>query len=208
MAASISEPSGGCTASHKQDCCPTNSSKTFEQTRLPTKQIGTWPLEARHTANKIHIGCGRLWGEIRWRGTCPASQTHARGTLQTHLQLDRNTIHWDHIGLGLQQTTSAFINTKLREEVLATIPSHRWQTTAFTLSKRTNSIWRQEAICNRGIDGTFVRRQGQMLHSTSMRKVLIPGQSSRQHPSLPNQCLSIPIIETDHRYDATNTSTP
>ncbi len=77
--------------------------KTIEQTRLPTKQIGTWPLETQHTANTIHIGRGRLWGEIRWLGTHPASQKHTQGTLQTHMRLDRNTMHRDHIGLGLQK---------------------------------------------------------------------------------------------------------
>jgi hypothetical protein len=66
----------------------------------------------------------------------------------------------------------------------------------------------QEAIRNTGIDCTFVRRQSQMLHSTSMRKILIPGQSSGQHPTLPDQHHSIPIVKTDHRYDAANTSTP
>jgi hypothetical protein len=43
-----------------------------------TKQIGTRPLEARHTANTIHIGRGQLWGEICWRGTCPASKKDTR----------------------------------------------------------------------------------------------------------------------------------
>ncbi len=85
-------------------------SKQFVRVFSLTKQIGTWSLEARHTANTIHISCGRLWGEIRWRGTRPASQKHTQGTLQTHLRLDRNTLHWDHIGLGLQKTTSEFIN--------------------------------------------------------------------------------------------------
>jgi hypothetical protein len=61
---------------------------------------------------------------------------------------------------------------------------------------------------NTGIKGTFVRRQGQTLHSTSMLKILIPWQSSGQHPTVPNQCHSIPIVKTDHRYDATSTSTP
>ncbi len=32
--------------------------KTIEQTRLPTKQIGTRSLETQHTANTIHIGHG------------------------------------------------------------------------------------------------------------------------------------------------------
>jgi hypothetical protein len=104
--------------------------------------------------------------------------------------------------------TSAFVNAKLREESLETIPTHHRQTTAFTLSKRTNSIWCQEAIRNTGIDGTFVRQQGQTLHSTSMRKIHIPWQSSGQHPTLPDQLHSIPIVKTDHRYNAANTSTP
>jgi hypothetical protein len=49
-------------------------------------------------------------------------------------------IHRDHIGLGLQQMTSALVNAKLHEESLETMPTHRRQTTAFTLSERTNSI--------------------------------------------------------------------
>ena len=76
------------------------------------------------------------------------------------------------------------------------------------LSVRTISIWCQEAIRNTGIDCTFVRRQGQMLHSTSMGQILIPWQSSGQHPTLPDQRHRIPIIKTNHRYDAANTSTP
>ncbi len=150
----------------------------IEQTRLPTKQIGTRSLETRHTANTIHIGCGQLWGEIRWGGTRPASQKHTRGILKTHMQLDRNTIHRDHIGLGLQKTTGAFVDAKLREESLETIPTHCWQTAALTLSERTNSIWRQEAIRNAGINCTIARQQGQMLHSTSMQQTLILWQRS------------------------------
>ncbi len=143
--------------------------KMFEQTRLLTMQIGTRSLETRHLANTIHIGRRQLWGEIRWQGTRPASQKHHRETLQTHLRLDRNTIHRDNIGLRLQKSTSAFVNAKLCAESLETIPTHRRQTTALTLSERTNSIWRQEAIRNTGIDCTFTIPQSQMLHSTSMR---------------------------------------
>ena len=79
--------------------------------------------------------------------------------------------------------TSAFVNAKLRAGSLETIPVHHWQTTALTLSKHTNSKWRQEAIRNTGFDCTFARRQGQLLHSTSMRQNPIPWQSSEQHPT-------------------------
>ena len=48
----------------------------FEQTQIPTKQIGTQSLATRHTANTIHIDRGQLWGEIRWQGLCPASKKH------------------------------------------------------------------------------------------------------------------------------------
>jgi hypothetical protein len=116
-------------------------------------------------------------------------------------------IHRDHIGPGLQKTTSALVNAKLREESLETIPTHRQQTTALTLSELTNSIWRQEAIHNTGIDCTFARRQGQTLHSTSMQKILIPWQSSGQHPTLLDQHHRIPIVKTDYRYNAANTLT-
>ena len=51
--------------------------KTFEQTRLPTKQIGTRPLEARHTVTTIHIGRGQLWSEIRWQETRPGNITNS-----------------------------------------------------------------------------------------------------------------------------------
>jgi hypothetical protein len=99
------------------------------------------------------------------------------------MQLERNTIHWDNIGLGLQQIAGAFVNAKLREESIKTIPPHSRQTTALTLSKRTNSIWRQEAMCNAGIKRTFARQQGQMIHSIGMGQILIPWQSSGQHPT-------------------------
>jgi hypothetical protein len=84
------------------------------------------------------------------------------------MRLDRNTIHQNNIGLGLQKTPGAFVNAKLREESIKTTPPHSRQTTALTLSKRTNSIWHQEAICNAVIERTFARRQGQTIHSTGM----------------------------------------
>ena len=117
-------------------------------------------------------------------------------------------IHWDNTGLGLQQTTGALVNATLREESIETIPTHCWQNAACTVSKRPNSIWRQETIRNTKIDITFGRRQSQTVHTTGMRKILIPWQSSGQHPTLPDQRHSIPIVKTDHRYDAANTSTP
>ncbi len=157
MAASTSKPSEGCTDYCNQIIGKQTPRKTFARTGLPTKQIGTWSLETRHTVNAIHIGRGRFWGEISWQGTRPSSQKHHQETLQTHLRLDRNTTHWDCIGLGLQKTTSAFVNAKLCAESLETIPTHRWQTTALTLSERTNSIWHQEAIGNTGIDCPFTR---------------------------------------------------
>jgi hypothetical protein len=31
--------------------------KMSKQTRLPTKQISTWPLETRHKTTTVHTGC-------------------------------------------------------------------------------------------------------------------------------------------------------
>jgi hypothetical protein len=84
-------------------------------------------------ANTIHIGCQQLQGEIHWQGTCPTSKK-TQGTLQTQMQLDRNTIHWDNTGLGgMTQNTWCIVYTKLHEESIGTIPTHHWQTTARTV---------------------------------------------------------------------------
>jgi hypothetical protein len=123
------------------------------------------------------------------------------------MRLDRNTIYQDNIGLGIQKTPGAFVNAKVREESINTIPPHSRQTTALTLSKHTNSIWRQEAMHNARIERTFARQQGQTIHSTGMRQILIPWQSSGQHPTLPDQRNCISIIKTDQRYNAADTST-
>jgi hypothetical protein len=112
-------------------------------------------------------------------------------------------LDWDY-----KKTPGAFVNAKLCEKSIKTIPPHSRQTTALTLSKRTNSIWRQEAICNTGIKRTFARRQGQMIHSTGMQQIPIPWQSSGQHSTLPDQRHCISIIKTNQRYDAADTSTP
>ena len=130
--------------------------------------------------------------EIRWRRTCPTSKKHSQGALQTHLRLDRNTIHWGNTGLAQQKTTGALVNAYYRR----------------TVSKCPNSIWRQETICNTKIDSTFGRRQSQTVHTTGMRKILIPWESSGQHPTLPDQHHCITIIQTDQRYDAAYPSTP
>jgi hypothetical protein len=124
------------------------------------------------------------------------------------MRLDRNTIHWDNTGLGLQQTTGALVNATLREESIETFPAHSWKTTACTVSKRPNSIWRQETIRNTKIDNTFGRQQSQTVHTPGMRKMLIPWQSSGQHPTLPDQRNCITIIQTNRRHDAVYTSTP
>jgi hypothetical protein len=85
---------------------------------------------------------------------------HLKNTLEQHYKLTcdwtgtryiRITLDWDY------NKRQVHLNAKLREKSLETIPTHRRQTTAFTLSERTNSIWRQEAIHNTGIDCTLAR---------------------------------------------------
>ncbi len=124
------------------------------------------------------------------------------------MQLDRNTIHWDNTGLGLHKTPGAFVNAKLRQKSIETIPTHSRQTTACTVSKHTNSIWSQETICNARITCTSVSGQGQTVHPTSVQQILIPRQSSGQHPTLPDQRHCITIIQTNQRHDAADPSTP
>ncbi len=97
------EPSKACAACCNQVYWQMNSLKNNWTNTIQTEQIGTRPLETRHTANTIHIGCWQLWSKILWWGTRQSSQTGSGQTLQTHLWLDGNTIHWHCIRLELTQ---------------------------------------------------------------------------------------------------------
>ena len=117
---------------------------------------------------------------------------HLKNTLEEHYKLTCDWTGTRYIGItldweGLQQTTSALVNAKLCEESTETIPTHSWQTTSRTVSKRPNSIWCQETICNTKIDSTFGKWQSQTVHTTGIRKILIPWQSSGQHPARQRQ---------------------
>ncbi len=158
----------------------------IEQTRIQTEQIGTRPFETRHMPNTIHIGCWQLWSKIRWWGTCQSSQMGSGRTLQTHLLLDRNTIHRHYIRLELHKPPGKFVNAKLCDESIKTIPTHHQKTSVCTLPVHPNSVWRKEAIRNAGIESTIIRWQGQTIHPTGMPQILIPWQSSGLHPPLPN----------------------
>ncbi len=75
--------------------------KTPQQTRILTKQTATWTLEAWHKTHTIHTGCQWFWRQIRRQRTCTTSQECTQRTLQTYMQLDRQRINRDNIGLGL-----------------------------------------------------------------------------------------------------------
>ncbi len=72
----------------------------------------------------IHIDCWQLWSKIRWWGTCQSSQTGSGQTLQTHLWLDGNRIHQHYIRLELHKPSGTFVNAKLRDKSIKTIPTH------------------------------------------------------------------------------------
>ena len=54
----------------------------------------------------------------------PFAQTGTGSTLQTHLRLDGITIHHYHIGLGLHKTPGKFIDAKIHDNSIVTIPTH------------------------------------------------------------------------------------
>jgi hypothetical protein len=88
--------------------------------------------------------------------------------------LDRQTIHQDNIGLGLQIALYPSIHAKLRAKSFETISTQSRQTTACAIPKRTNTIWRKETIHNTRTEGTTIRQQSQAVHPTGMQQVLIP----------------------------------
>ena len=105
------------------------------------------------------------------------SRMHSKNTT-TYMQLDRQIIHWDNIGLGLQQAPCPSIHAKLRAKSFETISTQSKQTTACAIPKCTNTIWRKETIRNTRIKGATIRQQSQALHPTGMWQVLIPWQIS------------------------------
>jgi hypothetical protein len=119
------------------------------------------------------------------------------------MQLDRQTIHWDNIGLGLQQLPGSSVRAKTRVD-FETISRQSRQTTACTIPKCTNPIWSKETI---RIEGTTVRQQSQALYPTGMRQFLflsIAVDSTLFAQTAP----SITIIQTKCRHNATNTTAP
>ena len=155
-AASTSEPSVVCTASHKQNYWPVNSPKN---TQIPTKQISTWHLETRQKTDTVYPGCPWLRREIHQQRTWTTSQERTRRTLQTYMWLDGQMVYRDNIGLGLQQTPGSSIHAKLHAESFETIPTQSRQATACTISKCTNPIWCKETIHNTRIEGATGRWQ-------------------------------------------------
>ncbi len=145
-----------------------------QQTWIPAKQTGTLTMEARHKTHTVHTGCWQFWHQIRQQRTCTTSQERTRRTLQTYMRLDRQTIHWDNIGLGLQQAPCPSIHAKLRAKSSETISTQSRQTTACAIPKYTNTIWRKGTICNTSIRGTTIRGLSQAVHPTGMWQVAIP----------------------------------
>ncbi len=176
--------------------------------RQQTKQIGTRPLETWHKVETVYIGCRQLLSEIHRRGTwnMPIISNRLWKKITNYLWLDGNRIHQHYIRLEIHKTPGTFVNAKLRDKSIETIPTHCHKTAVCTVPKPSRSIWGQEATCNAGVKSAIIRRQGQLIHPTSVRQILIHWQSSGQHPPLPNQCHCIVFIQTNQRYDAANPS--
>ncbi len=121
--------------------CEQTPRKTPQQTRIPKKQVATWPLDTPHKTNTVHTGCWQYWHEISQQRTCATSQECTWITLQTYVRLDRQMIHWDNIGLGLQQVPGPSVHAKLCAESFETISTQSRQTTACTIPKCTDPIW-------------------------------------------------------------------
>jgi hypothetical protein len=198
--ASTLEQSKACTDATCRIIFKLTAREETQQTRLSPNQISTRTLETRHKTNTIHVGCQQFWSQVcRWR-TCATSQDHPWRTLQAHMQLDRHTIHRDHIGLGIQATASTPLYAKLCQEGIDTVSTHHQQIAARTIPKCTHTIWSQETICNTKIISTVGWRQNQEVYPAIMRQVPIPGPRSGQHTTMPNQCHCITISRTNYRY--------
>jgi hypothetical protein len=168
MEAFTSEPSAACTASLKQDSWPTNSSKNTSTNTDTSK--ANWYRDFGSTTQDPYIS---HWLLMILASNTLAKNMHniqecTRRTLQTYMQLDRQTIHQDNIGLGLQQAPHPSIHAKLCAKSFETISTQSRQNTAWAIPKYTNTIWHKETIRNTRIGGATIRRQSQTFHPTGM----------------------------------------
>ena len=103
-------------------------------------------------------------------------------------------IHRYHPRLGLQVTPSSPFNAKICRESSQTIPTCQENKTATcTISKRSDPIWSQEAICHTSFHSSTARCKRKEVCPVNMRQIPIPLTSGRQYTSLSHQrhCLAI-----------------
>ncbi len=91
--------------------------------------------------------------------------------------MDRETVHLDNIGLGLQQAPGPSINAKLSAKSFETISTQSRQTTACAIPKCTNRIWRKETIRNTRINGTIIRHKAKQFIQQVCSKFLFLGRA-------------------------------
>ena len=96
----------------------------------------------------VYLGSGQFWSEIRRKRTCQTSQKHIGRELQSDYGMGRQKVHRNHIGLGLQATSSSPVNARVHQKGSQTIPAQTAQASAATIFNSPNKIWRKEKICN------------------------------------------------------------
>jgi hypothetical protein len=92
---------------------------------MDTNRVNWYPAFGNTTHGPYNSHrCWQLWSKIPWWGTCQSSQTSSGRTLQTHLWLNGYTLHWHYIRLELLNTSGSFVNAKIRDKRIKTIPTH------------------------------------------------------------------------------------
>ena len=95
--------------------------KTTQQTRLPTKQISPRDMETQMATSTIHTGGGQFQREIHGGETCTPPQANTRRKLHSHNEVTCHNIHWDYTRLVLHAKRSAYVTTRIHQEIPQTI---------------------------------------------------------------------------------------
>ena len=161
-----------------------------------------------HAQFSSRAGGGWFWSQLRRQRTHSAPEEGTWMWLQSHYRLGGSKIHRYHSRLKLQKQQFHLFMPNYVRKALKQFQHGQMSQQQNPPSKRTNTTWSQDTICNRIVFGTTARCKRKEVHPSGMGKIPIFWTCGWQYTPLPSQCHRITILETNRGYDETNATTP
>ncbi len=118
------------------------------------------------------------------------------------MRLDRQTVCWDNIGLGLQQVPGSSVYAKLYAESFETISTQSRQTTACTIPKSPIQYGANKQYATQESKAPLLDKNAKRFIQQVCSKFLFLGRAV-DSTLFPNQRHSIITIQTNWRHNAT-----